>query len=235
MHNEYVIAPAFEQVELIQKEKHCSFNDAFFLYLIELGVFSIDGSGRIWREGYIRCGRFYRALSRVRAETVHYHYNHVTFSCGGGKRRISASKLVYMYFKGPVPDGMSVQNINGERNDNRPENIRLVNLWNQKSHNTVNLITPGIEKTLNTLIRDRVESLEGDSVLCINSHSPSIKKSFPSESSQRLGQILSAYMRDHDAEWNIETNSGHGNIKKYWITKKPNPPAMEENMGVVSC
>jgi hypothetical protein len=56
------------------------------------------------------------------------------FSLGKGNR---AHRLIWMYHNGDIPDGLQIDHINGTRDDNHIENLRLVtqneNQWNRKT------------------------------------------------------------------------------------------------------
>jgi hypothetical protein len=52
-------------------------------------------------------------------------YARFTLSSNGQRRIISAHKLVWEAFRGPVPEGMHINHINGVKDDNRLENLEL--------------------------------------------------------------------------------------------------------------
>lgn len=59
--------------------------------------------------------------SKVNANKVSYkHY----ICCIRGKT-YSFSNLVYAWFVGPIPSGFLIDHINGNTDDNRPDNLRL--------------------------------------------------------------------------------------------------------------
>jgi hypothetical protein len=231
--SEQIVAPGLEHITSIMRSKQCTFNDAFFLYMIELGVFSIDDDGRIWKTGYVRMDRFYRILNDVRAEHNIRKYNYVEFGTKENRRFIQASRYVYLYHKGGVPEGMCVQNINGNREDNHPDNLRLITLYGTKKGNLVNILTAEQRMILDDIIKDRVEALSSDGVICVNSHSHNIKKAFPDLPARKLGYMLSIYMLEHHNEWDIDEDNSRSKSKRYRISRKEMPATMTHEAGVV--
>lgn len=62
---------------------------------------------------------------------------------GHGKKLYQAHRLVWEMFNGPIPNGLYIDHINGIRNDNRVENLRVVN----KTTNAKNRRLPCNNKT----------------------------------------------------------------------------------------
>lgn len=107
------------------------------------GFLEIDEAGRIWRVKR----RFYnrrageieiRAVApHRRVERVERHgYMRVRRSLGSGSDVCvtMAHRLVWRHFNGPIPEGKTINHINGERTDNRPENLELATHLEQREH-----------------------------------------------------------------------------------------------------
>ena len=54
------------------------------------------------------------------------YYQKVTFSLNRKVYNIPLSRLIYVWFKGDIQDGLVVDHINNDSFDNRPENLQLL-------------------------------------------------------------------------------------------------------------
>ena len=54
------------------------------------------------------------------------YYHKITFSFNRKVYNIPLSRLIYVWFKGDIPDGYIINHINGNSFDNRPENLQLL-------------------------------------------------------------------------------------------------------------
>lgn len=105
------------------------------------GFLRIDEQGRIWRVGR----RFYNsAVGETQAMAVEPRrmdrsqpsdgYRRVRFQYPGGHIVVMAHRLVWLHFNGPIPEGKTINHINGVKSDNRPENMELATPLEQREH-----------------------------------------------------------------------------------------------------
>ena len=70
----------------------------------------------------------------LKPENVFDGYERVCLFKNGKQKHYRVATLVYEAFNGPIPEGKELDHINGERTDNRLENLRVVshleNCWN---------------------------------------------------------------------------------------------------------
>ena len=85
------------------------------------GVLRIDNQGRIWR-------------GARRAENTSGKYMHVRVMRDGIRYQALAHRLVWLHFFGPIPGGLCLNHKNGQRHDNRPENLEIVTHRGNTAH-----------------------------------------------------------------------------------------------------
>lgn len=70
----------------------------------------------------------------LKPEIVFDGYQRVCLCIKGKKKHFRVATLVFEAFNGPIPESKELDHINGERTDNRLENLRVVshleNCWN---------------------------------------------------------------------------------------------------------
>lgn len=84
------------------------------------GLYEVSDLGRVRSFWYSRTGK---VLSPGLKNNGYYS---VTLSKEGKKKTFSVHGLVYTSFNGPLPDGMTIDHINGDKRDNRLENLQLL-------------------------------------------------------------------------------------------------------------
>jgi len=116
-------------------------NEEFVYQAVLNGDLEIREDGTIWRlrkRGWDRWKK--QAVSRpckpVRAERRVKDYLQVRAMVNGTRVYAMAHRLVYRHFKGPIPDGLTVNHENGKKADNRPSNLTLATYPEQQVHAT---------------------------------------------------------------------------------------------------
>jgi hypothetical protein len=110
--------------------------------LVERGELAVDFEGRVWRFGARRgrgrgsSGSHVISCSPRRAEHLTTTgYLQVRAVVGGGERvHALAHRLMWHHFNGPIPDGLTVNHVDGVKTNNRPGNLELATDAEQTAH-----------------------------------------------------------------------------------------------------
>lgn len=114
--------------------------------LLSSGLFEVDASGAIWRiakrhgrgvkpGGGYHSGATVSPCLRVRAEyRTRDGYLLVCATIEKTKVVSGAHRLVWVRLHGPIPLGMTINHRNGVKDDNRPENLELATMSEQRRH-----------------------------------------------------------------------------------------------------
>lgn len=91
----------------------------------EDGTVTVDAEGRVWR--HRANGRDLTEPRRIDLPDRSRGYRNVVLPLDGKWRTFKAHRLVWAWFNGgPPPDGSQIDHLNGDKGDNRPENLELV-------------------------------------------------------------------------------------------------------------
>ncbi len=107
---------------------------------VEMGEIEIDAKGRIWRIAARRgdrCKGGTRVIPciRRRAEKrVTGGYLQIRVMIDWKRAHALAHRLVWRHLHGPIPAGLTINHKNGQRDDNRPENLELASYAEQTQH-----------------------------------------------------------------------------------------------------
>lgn len=108
--------------------------------LVQSGELAVDCIGRIWRMAArrgIKTGGSHLVPCeprRAEHETGPEDYLHVRAVVDGERHHAMAHRLVWQYFHGDIPDGLTLNHINGCKQDNRPSNLELATPSEQALH-----------------------------------------------------------------------------------------------------
>ncbi|MEC9346099.1 MAG: HNH endonuclease [Pseudomonadota bacterium] len=94
---------------------------------VEDGIFTIDDAGRIWRRSK---GQWRRAEHHIGKGS----YLQVRRMKDGKRHHAMAHRLVWQHLHGDIPEGMSINHLNGIKDDNRSCNLALATLSEQGKH-----------------------------------------------------------------------------------------------------
>lgn len=96
------------------------------LSLIADGMFSVDAEGSVWRHK-IRTRWGYRAVPERRADHVFpVGYRYVSVTINRKQVAVPAHRVVWQALHGAIPDGMQINHKDGDRSNNRPDNLEVV-------------------------------------------------------------------------------------------------------------
>lgn len=109
--------------------------------LVELGELEIDAQGRIWRVKKRTFDRWtggtrVTPCERVRAEIGRpgNNYLQVRAMIDGKRHYAAAARLVYLHFKGKIPQGLTINHEDGLKPNNSPKNLELATYSEQRHH-----------------------------------------------------------------------------------------------------
>jgi len=114
-------------------------NEQWIYEAVRSGELELDAEGKVWRVG-MRCGAgpgrsVVIPVERRRAEHPHPRgYLFLSRKSHGKKRQCLAHRLVWLHVHGPVPDGLTINHIDGVKDNNRPENLELATHGEQALH-----------------------------------------------------------------------------------------------------
>lgn len=93
--------------------------------------YSVDCQGLVWRD---KPGRGARVNEPKRPGSDSWGYKKVTLCQGAKKQSFLVHRLVALCFLGPVPDGMEVNHIDGNKANNAADNLEYVTPSENRLH-----------------------------------------------------------------------------------------------------
>jgi hypothetical protein len=99
--------------------------EAILLEAVTSGYLELDAAGRFWRQ---------KPGGRVRAEVRGRGYLQIRRKIRGREYWAMAHRIVYRYFRGPIPDGLTINHKDGQKTNNAPENLETATCKEQIQH-----------------------------------------------------------------------------------------------------
>ena len=114
-------------------------NEEFVYQAVLSGDLEIMPDGTIWRvrkRGWDRWKKkaVSRPCKRVRAEHSMGKYLQVRIMVDGVRVYAMAHRLVYRHFKGPIPEGLTINHEDGQKKRNHPDNLEPATYSEQQLH-----------------------------------------------------------------------------------------------------
>ena len=132
-----------------------------FLDLVQLGFFSVDVSGRIWRRKcWTRSGNVQEIAARRAERVASGGYLQVVFVHCGVRHHCTAGRLVWLTLHGKIPDGMEINHKNGDKSDNSPRNLELVTPSGNTRHAYAIGLKQPAARPLNGLVKLNADEAE---------------------------------------------------------------------------
>ena len=94
--------------------------------MVAAGMLRIDEDGRVWRTGFRRHGQVYPCAERRAENQTGRGYLQVRVLIDGHRYHTSAHRLVWRHFRGPIPPGLVINHIDGQKAHNRIDNLEVV-------------------------------------------------------------------------------------------------------------
>ena len=128
---------------------------------VKSGELRIDSQGRIWREK-VRKGikgggsKLYDIQCRRAEHKTPLGYLQIRIMTNGKRLHGCAHRLVWQFFNGDIPGGLTINHKNGLKDDNRPENLEVTTYSENMSHaHKTGLIDQSGEKNPHAKLNDR--------------------------------------------------------------------------------
>lgn len=125
---------------IMLKPLHFPHNEERVHKCVDSGELEIKQDGTIWRlyRRVVGKGGFLKAMSKCtprRAEKLDKH-GYLQVQARFEKKRYCATahRIVWFHFKGRIPDGLTINHKNGNKTDNRLENLELATRSQQTIH-----------------------------------------------------------------------------------------------------
>lgn len=115
-------------------------NESIVYRSVAAGELEIDAQGRVWRVAKRTADRWNggtrtNPCKRVRAEiAIPLGYLQVRVMIEGRRYYVMAHRLVWLHIHGAITPELTINHKNGDKHDNRPSNLELVTMSENRRH-----------------------------------------------------------------------------------------------------
>ena len=102
-------------------------NDQVAMYHISVGAIDVDKYGNVWTlKKHYQDGTFRDVTPRIYKTRDDRGYIRIGLYLSNKYYNIFAHRIVWLFYKGLIPDGLQINHKNGIKDNNRPENLEVV-------------------------------------------------------------------------------------------------------------
>ena len=115
-------------------------DESFVSNLIKRGILKLDKNGEIWRQYHIRPHD--KQLIKIKIRKIghisQYGYKDISVPHNRKKYTFRAHRIIWVYHHGRIPEGKVINHIDGNRTNNRIENLEVVTYSENTIHSFKN-------------------------------------------------------------------------------------------------
>ncbi len=120
---------------IIKVPKNHRFVERIVIKLVYENIITINENGEIWRVRKKIRGKYYDiAPKRAEIGGANGNYFSVQLFENNKAHRALAHRLIWHYFKGKIPDGLTINHKDGNKQNNHPDNLELATYSEQTLH-----------------------------------------------------------------------------------------------------
>ena len=181
-------------------------NEEIIYQAVERGELEIDETGYIWRVKNRTGTRWGKGVqttpcSKRRAENDTGKYLQVRVMVDWKRTHCLAHRLVWRHFHGSVPEGMVVNHKNGNKKDNRPENLELATYSENTAH-MLGVLQKGRILNQNGA-NNAMAKLTDEAVKEIKALSEEIIAEMKTRHGHKINELATKYGVDYHTIWDV--------------------------------
>ena len=173
---------------------------------VERGELEIDEMGRVWRIKLRTGTRWGKGAVNVpcekrRAEHDIGTYLQIRVMVNWKRTYCMAHRLVWRHFSGAIPEGMAINHKNGNKKDNRPDNLEVVTYSGNTRH-MLEVLQKGRVLHQNGM-DNLMAKLNEQAILEIRALSITILAEMKSRNGHKISELAEKYGVSYSTVWNV--------------------------------